>query len=305
MATSVKDVENILVKGVIELIGKSVGQLDKLVNIIKRHVKKLKPKFSLSNEGFQLELVASSEMSPAEGVAEALLLLEKLLATKQQAAILLCDEFQEIGQLAQGRGVEGAIRHVAQETQHLAMIFSGSSPHLLKSMFEDERRPLYKLCRKIRLGRIGARHYQQHLNKAARSKWAKPLTQAVFQRIMALTGRHPYYVNYLCDELWSSCNQLPSLQTVEQAWMQVAEEEKSDLLKDFFTLSENQRKLMICLANQGGAHIYANASAKAMDMPASSISRALSALLEKDYLEKIGKAYSLVVPVYATLLHKG
>jgi hypothetical protein len=35
--------------------------------------------------------------------------------------------------------------------KHLAIIFSGSFRGLLKSMFEDKNKPLYKLCRKLHL----------------------------------------------------------------------------------------------------------------------------------------------------------
>jgi hypothetical protein len=35
----------------------------------------------------------------------------------------LFDEFQEIGQLKKGRGIEGAIRHVGQDTQKLSLFF--------------------------------------------------------------------------------------------------------------------------------------------------------------------------------------
>lgn len=201
-----------------------------------------------------------------------------------------------------GKAIEGAIRHAAQEMQSLSVIFSGSNPHLLRNMFEDERRPLYKLCRKLVLDRISEDHYEKHLNKAAKLLWGAELTTSVFEKIMEVTERHPYYVNYLCDELWSQNEKLPNIVNVNEAWDMVLEEDRSDLLKDFFLLSENQRKIMIYIANFGGKNLYSSDAAKKMDVSISSISRGLSTLVEKDFIEKINDDYRIIVPIYRKLL---
>lgn len=302
LAMSEKDAERIILNGVTDLIGKSIGSIEKLVNLIKKYAKKLKPKFGIGIENFHLEFELTSDSTPVESIAEALLILEKLLHERKKRAILLFDEFQEIGEMEKGKGIEGVIRHVAQETQNLAFIFSGSSPHVLANMFEDERRPLYKLCRKLVLERIDANEYKQHINKAAQAMWEQALSREVFERIMSVTECHPYYVNYLCDELWSESEAVPSLVDVDLAWDRVVEEERADLLKDFFVLSENQRKLLIYIANYGGDIIFSHEAVKKMNIPASSISRALSVLIEKDYIEKTKEAYRIIAPVYKKLL---
>lgn len=303
IAVSDKDVERIIINGVINLIGKAIGSVEKLVHVIKKHAKTLKPKLGIGTKKIlYLELSVAVDSSPAENIAEALMLLEKLLREKNKQAVLLLDEFQEIGEITGGKGLEGAIRHAAQETQNLSFIFSGSSPHLLKNMFEDERRPLYKLCRKLVLERINEADYRAHINKAARAVWKRPLSDEVFARIMTVSERHPYYVNYLCDELWSKLDRLPSVDDVNVAWSMVVEEERSDLLKDFFGLSENQRKLMIYLSNHDGNDIYSNNVAKKMGVHITSVYRALTTLIEKDYVEKTEKSYRLIVPVYKELL---
>jgi hypothetical protein len=251
----------------------------------------------------ELKIIISSDSNPAENIADAILLLENLLRSKKKRAIMLLDEFQEIGEIAEAKGIEGAIRHAAQETRNLAIIFSGSNSHLLKSMFEDERRPLYKLCRKIILGRIAIEDYKQHLNKAAKLMWKGKLNEEAFVTIMSLTEQHPYYVNYLCDELWSN-DTSPNEDKVNKAWLQIAEEEHSDLLKDFFSLSENQRKLLIHIANYGGKDVYSHESSQKMNLPISSISSGLATLIEKDYIEKTAENYRLIVPVYKIILRK-
>ena len=113
---------------------------------------------------------------------------------------------------------------------------------------------------------------------------------------MLVTERHPYYINYLCDELWSESEKSP-IASVDHAWNMVVEEERSDLLKDFSSLSENQRKIIVYLSIMV-AEICIQMTRLKMDIPVSSISRAISTL-EKDYVEKSKKAidYSSSVKV--------
>jgi AAA+ ATPase superfamily predicted ATPase len=305
IAVTEKDAERALLNGVTELIGKSIGSVEKLGHVLKKYATRLRPKLTVGTDPVKLELSLSEEnSSPAENIAEALLILEHLLREKQKQAVLLLDEFQEIGNMPTGRGIEGAIRHVAQETQNLSIIFCGSNPHLLKAMFEDERRPLYKLCRKIALNRIEKTHYQAHIHAAAQQKWGTILPADVFEGIMAVTERHPYYVNYLCDELFSECTKLPTLNDLESAWQLVVEEEQSDLMKDFSALPDNQRKLMRYIANHDGQSLYGTEISKKTDVPGNSVSRTIAGLIEKDYIEKIDEHYRLIVPVYKQLLHE-
>lgn len=133
--------------------------------------------------------------------------------------------------------------------------------------------------------------------------WGKELPTEFFECIMLLTERYPYYVNALCDEVWSEAQTIHTIDNVNTFWEYVIEGERSDLIRDFLNLSDNQRKVLIQLANFGGENIYANCTAKQMDIPVSSLASAI-AVLEKDFIEKIGVHYSLVVRVYKWFLQR-
>ena len=304
MAVTEKDAERCLVNGISELLAKSVGKAtEKLMLIVKKYAKSLQPKLAIGPKYLRLELTVNEHSSPAENIYDAILILEKVLKENNKRAVLLLDEFQEIGVLKEGRAIEGGIRSAAQETQHLSIIFCGSNPHMLKMMFEDERRPLYKLCRKLIVDRIEAHHYRRHLDHAAKTIWHATLDEPVFLKIMSLTDRHPYYINYLCDELCSFCDSVPTEADVEHAWNVVLEEERSDLIKDFAGLTANQRKLMIHIANHGGKGMYSGETAAHTGIGISSVSRALESLVEQNFVEKIEDTYRLIVPAYRQLLN--
>lgn len=297
MARNEKIIESYILTAVVDLIGKALGPVDKLIASIKSYVKHLKPKLEIGAGSLKLELTADLETDPATNVKEGLLLLERLVAEKKKQVVLLLDEFQEVGVIAQGKGIEAAIRHVAQQTRYITFIFSGSNRKLLKTMFEDETRPLYKLCWKLSLQRISAAEYSVHLQKAAKSAWDRLLEERVLQQILSLTERHPFYVNKLCDRLWMYyAKQPPSLAEVEEVWLEIAAEEKSDAVKEISLLSMGQKNVLFEIA-KNAVHLTGKKTMLALQMSSSSIITALEGLEEKDVIERVDDEYQIINPV--------
>ncbi len=304
ICTDENDVEHLVRHGVSDLIQKALGPIDKLIHLIKSSLTHFVPKLTMGAAGasFELELTPTKKESPALYVTESLTLLEKLLAKKNKRAVLVLDEFQVVGIIAEGHGVEAAIRNVAQDMHHLAIVFAGSFRGLLKSMFEDKNKPLYKLCRKLYLKRLNSEHYLEHLNKAAQLKWRKVLQDTVIEKIMTLSERHPYYVNYLCDIVWSQNIQLPTLKDIENAWQLLVEEESSDANVEIASLSMIQKKVLKYIANQSAENLSSALAVGTMGVGASSIMAAVSILIAKDIIEKEESQYFIINPVVHHLL---
>lgn len=211
---------------------------------------------------------------------------------------------QVVGLIAKGKGIEGAIRSAAQEMQHLAIIFSGSNRALLKSMFEDESRPLYKLCRKLNVERIAQTHYNKHINAIAKETWGQRLESSIFQLIMDLSQRHPYYVNHLCDVLWTRCKIPPTEADVITAWRIIIDEERSDVLKEFLELADSQRKLLIHIGNFSGENLLGHEVVSLLKVSGSTLFKALRVLIEKDIIDKKDHCYTIINLALFALLNK-
>jgi hypothetical protein len=186
----------------------------------------------IGTQGVQLMLQPDKNNDSATNIKEALEALENILAKKKQKAVLFLDEIQEIGEVAEGKGIEGAIRHVAQKTKYLSLVFSGSNRHLLQSMFYDDGRPLYKLCDRIILQRISKDEYSKHLKKLANTRWQMALSEDTLNKIFELTECHPYYINTLCSKLWLTLDKAPKFDEVENAWQQLVLECDSEMSKE-------------------------------------------------------------------------
>jgi AAA+ ATPase superfamily predicted ATPase len=298
MASSEKAIESYILNGVTEAIGKALGPVDKLLTSIKRYLKNIKPKLDIGAANLKLELTVDDTSDPAANVKEALLLLEQLLKEKQKRAVLLMDEFQNVGLIAKGKGIEGAIRHVAQKTKYLTFIFSGSNRHLLQMMFNDETRPLYKLCWHMNLTRISSEDYHAHLQKAAKAAWQRVLVDEVINCILSLSEKHPYYVNKLCDRLWTYCQkQVPTIKDVQETWAELIEEERSDAIKEISLLSAGQKRVLLQIAKGTTSQFTGKHAMMELEMGSSSILTALEALEEKDIVEKISDRYQIINPI--------
>lgn len=297
LASNEKNMETYILNGVIELIGKTLGPFDKWISSIKKYAKHLKPKLEIA-EIIKLEFATDNISDPATNVKEALILLEKLLAENHKQAVLWLDEFQMVGYMSKNFAIEAAIRHVAQKTKNLMIIFSGSNRRLLLNMFEDDTKPLYKLCWKIELNRISEQHYHQHLQKAANAFWKNPLTMPVETTLLLLSERHPYYLNKLCDRVWSYCPKtLPTQEDAYNAWKEILDEEKSDVVKEISLLSANQKTVLIFLAKGETFSLTSKRVLLALKITSSSILVALQALEAKDIIEKTETGYHIINPV--------
>lgn len=302
LCTSEAEIAELVLDHIITLIGKSVGRVEKLISSIKKYISHLEPLLSFGNDVVNLKLIPKTQQNYSAIICEGLLLLEKLLLEKKKRAVIFLDEFQEIAKVSGQKNIEGAFRTAAQEMQQISLIFSGSIRSLLLSMFEDENRPLYKLCRKIKLDRIAASDYEKHIQKIAQDTWHKPLEQKTFDMIMTLSNRHPYYVNYLCDVIWESCQQLPTSSHVRKAWATVIAEEWSDALKELSDLPMGQRRLLKYIANNQIKNIQSHETSAALFMPASSLASAAATLIEKDYIEQDAEYYRVINPLLLAVL---
>lgn len=303
LCTSEEEIAQLVLNSVIKLTGIAIGPIEKLMASVKKCLSNLEPSLSFGSDIASLKLTPKRHANYSVIISEALMLVESLLREKKKRAVLFLDEFQEIDHISKHRGAEGAFRTAAQEMQRLSIIFSGSIRSLLLSMFEDENRPLYKLCRKIKLSRISANDYEKHIQKIAMDTWHSKLDKEVFAKIMELANRHPYYVNYLCDGVWEICKKSPRIVDVEKAWNMVVLEEWSDALKELSDLPLGQRRLLKYIANYDAKNIQSQETSAQLSMAVSSIATSLNSLIEKDYIEKdVDVGYRVINPLLLAVL---
>jgi uncharacterized protein len=186
------EIEREILDGVKKLINKIIPVHEKIMKILKEQIKKLKLKLLVGSDGVSFEFYTTDKKESANNIKSALILLEHVLAASKKNAVFFIDECQEIGEVAASKGIEGAIRYVAQESIYLNFVFSGSNRHMLDQMFNDSARPLYKLCDTVLIERIHEEDYWAFIQKMSVQKWGEKLSEAVLNKILELTERPPY-----------------------------------------------------------------------------------------------------------------
>jgi len=281
-----------------QLLPKNRRILDKL----KKAFATLKPELVLSDDGVTLKLGPGD--SPSETVEAALKGLDRIATERKRRIMFVCDEFQQLATLKDHAALEGAVRHAAERTKHVAFVFAGSERHLLAAMFEEPDRPLYRLCERMSVERIGQEQYTSFLLAASRTQWKKPISGEAIERILALTLRHPYYVNALCGRLWSA-RRPPSVDDVDAVWALHVEENKRRVAARVLELSLAQRAMLAAIARQPTPHPAGQAFLSKVRLPASTGLQAKGVLEREDLIQQNEDgAWEPVDPVLAAYLRE-
>lgn len=289
----VSDIEKVILRGVGELISRIEKIPKRALLLAKEIFNTAQIRAAYGKLELSMDFNRRKE-KPAYHVLDILERLDRLAEKSKQHIVLFLDEFQSISEITPDHAIESVLRQVAQLTKSIAFIFSGSNRHLLNQMFDDRNRPLYKLCERITLERITEASYTKHLQKISQKTWGEELSERTLDYLFQCTECHPYYMNLMCARMWN--NQLPTVEHIEQLWLQYKKEERSSVAAELDLLSKNQRKLLTMLARTGGTNApLGQEFIHQANMAKATIDQALSFLEKKDYVFKNKNGHTSVL----------
>lgn len=303
MTTSASDIEKAILAGVNSLLTQISNNAEALLGLIKDFLQSLKPSFEASSSGLKIKLEVSGKGEFSSNICEALQVLDGVLRKKKMRAVLLIDEFQEVQRVAADKGLEGAIRHVAQETKNLSLIFSGSHRHLLSSMFNDRSKPLYRLCDEIQLQRIERQEYFMFMQKFAQKKWGESVAEAVINKIIEHSECHSYYLNVLCEQVFN-LRRIPKEEDIDKAWANIILAKKADLLAETKGLSIACKKLLVAIAHGLNYELSGKKFLAKAELAGTTVVRGLEYLEENDFIEKRAQHYYLLDPLLKGIINQ-
>ncbi len=110
---------------------------------------------------------------------------------------------------------------------------------------------------------------------------------------------YPYYVNVLCDKIWSSCEDKPPTQSVVSSlWHEYILQEKSKIAKELGSLNMSQKKLLIAISQGVTKGLTSASELHKLNFSSGAVIKSLKLLEEQDYInrDKSG-GYFLVDPL--------
>lgn len=213
-------------------------------------------------------------------------------ATGKNVAVVF-DEFQQIATYDSGR-VEKKLRSEIQHHSDVAYLFLGSRKHLIREMFLDSKRPLYRSAEHYPLRTIDEADWQPFIRERFEQA-DKSIPEEVVSEVCRITEGHPFYVQHLCHVLWERCETGRTVTTanVEEAVQILLDRESYAYTALWEGLTKNQQRFLLGLAQETGTvqpFSSAFVSKYRLGSP-SSAQRAADALMERELIDRENSSF--------------
>ncbi|MFN8153088.1 MAG: ATP-binding protein [Bacteroidia bacterium] len=201
-----------------------------------------------------------------------------------QQVVIAMDEFQQIAEYKE-KNTEALLRTFVQRSKNIRFIFSGSHSSMLQSMFRDQSRPFYQSTDILHLGPIEHEIYRDFIcSKFSEAK--RKLSDENADRILDWCRHHTYYVQLVCNRLFSKGIRQPDDWYIENLFREIIQENQPVYYSYRKLLTTNQWILLQGIAREKGARQVMGADfirKNELGTP-SSVQTALQALQDKEMI---------------------
>jgi uncharacterized protein len=214
---------------------------------------RIRPIVTVEDDGsFGFSFAAGHSVADVDDTLERLLrMLGETAASRKRPVVLILDEFQEIVEI--DPGLTKLMRSVFQEQPEVAHIYLGSKRHLMERIFNDQNEPFWRSAKRIELGRIPADEFKPFVREGFREN-DRDITDEVVDRVLEITGGHPYATQQLCYFLWAETPESGTAddERLERALSRLLVSEHTHFSDLWDRATGNQRILLSALAEEPG-----------------------------------------------------
>src|SRR3954469_10152890 len=173
-------------------------------------------------------------------------MLAETAAGRKRPVVLILDEFQEIAEI--DPGLTKLLRSVFQEQPEVSHIYLGSKRHLMERIFNDANEPFWRSAKRVELGPIQPAQFKPFIVEGFEAH-GRRIQDAVADRVLDITGGHPYATQELCYFLWAetAARRTASDQQLDDAVSKLLRSEHSHLSDLWDRCTANQRLLLTAL----------------------------------------------------------
>ena len=264
-------------------------KIEKILIFFKKNVKNVIPSISIDNDGKpKLQFEYSNRKNTISKLLEDIYQLPQRLAIeKKRKVAVVFDEFQEIRNL-DGEQFEKELRANIQHHEKISYVFMGSKTHILLNMFNDKNRAFYNIGKMFYLNKLSRKDLISFILKRFR-EGSYNISVDTAEKICNITKNHPSYTQMLCHEIWEICsdNKKVNEKALNIASDRIIKNQSELYLRTWDNLSVHQKELLIALIISGGQSIFSGAYRTKNKLPgASTVNKCISALIEKEIVEK-------------------
>lgn len=174
----------------------------------------------------------------------------RFISSLDKPVVLAFDEFQEVRKYRDGASMEAKLRTLSQQFTNIRFIYAGSEKHLMSDIFNDYASPFFQSTRMLSLKPVQADLYAAFIQKHF-EKGGIRIHPEVIRHILDMTHQHTYYVQAICNALYSQKQDVGSVAEFGRFFIPFLEEKRVFYEELPARLSPNQFKVLVAIARIG------------------------------------------------------
>ncbi len=214
------------------------------------------------------------------------------LANQKDKYIIAIDEFQQITNYPE-KNIEAILRTNIQHQHKDRYIFSGSSKHILISMFNDYGRPFYQSSEMLNLERIDIDTYAKFIFGKFTDA-GKLIERSLIKEYLEYLDIHTFYVQYFFNKLFDYNTATITKEHTAVVLNNILKENEFVYLNYRNILTMLQFRLLEAIAKEDSIE---NPNAKAFlgryNFSQSSVNKSLKSLLDKEMVYRENNAFKV------------
>lgn len=214
------------------------------------------------------------------------------LSKQSKEITVAIDEFQQISHYPE-KNVEALLRSFISESGNVRYIFSGSSSHLLVSMFNSAVRPFYGSAELMKLGKIEREEYTNFIITLL-EKHGKSIKIETVTSVLDWCRDHTFYVQYAFNKLYNATGKKIEESDTVDIRRTILEENEPSYYTYYRLLTKTQWDLLSAIGNEplGAEGIYSHGFIQKHHLGStSSVRTALNALLVRELIYEEEEKY--------------
>lgn len=295
--TSLEEFVAVLGKSIARKLAQSQTALERFLGIVK----------SLrAGVGFDMAGNPTFTIQPGDVTNSSLSLEEifKYLEDADKPCIVAIDEFQKIMDYEQ-KNVDAILRTCIQQCHNVHFIFSGSSRHVMSTIFLSSAKPFYQSTSMMELKQIPEEAYFEFAEKHMRNG-GRMLPRDIFSEIYTRYDGVTWYIQKMLNVIYmlTGDGDEISLDVVKQAQNEIVYGYEYSYLDILFRLPARQKDVLIAIAKEKEAKAITGSRFvnKHSLGSASSVQGAVKGLQKGDYITSDQGVWSVYDKFFATWL---
>lgn len=286
-AQSFEEFTELFARSVTEQMSRSGKRfIDKILSLVKSMGATLS--FNSQTGAPEISFGLSRLHSPKSNLEDLVYMLEE----NKKRTVVAFDEFQVVRNFSD-KNAEANLRSVIQNLKYVNFIFLGSNKSIMDSIFSDSKKPFYQSTQHFMLEEIEGSEYEKFIIEKFKSG-KMIISKKDAGMILDLCKIHTYYVQYVCNRIYSK-SQNVSGDLMYEVINEVLEENEPVYINYKNLLTTQQWKLLAAISKESNLQSPLSIGfIKKYDLnSASSVKRSLDSLLKKEIVIKYKEKFQI------------